>query len=79
MLRHSDRNTHPTKETDVTAVEINTVVQHFVCRIFQQAAKDLGVSVIVIPPADAECLNQAAQQLEQVLTHFVQSSQATAH
>ena len=62
----------------MTAVDINTVVQHFVCRIFQQAAKDLGVPVIVIPPSDAERLNEAAQQLEQVLTNFVQN-QAVAH
>lgn len=62
----------------MTALEINTVVQHFVCRIFQQAAKDLGVPVIVIPPTDARRLNLAAARLEKVLTHFVQS-QTAAH
>jgi hypothetical protein len=34
----------------MTALEINTVVEHYVCKIFQQAAKDLGVPVIVLPP-----------------------------
>ena len=63
----------------MTALEISTVVQHFVCRIFQQAAKDLGVPVIVLPPADAQQLNQAAVQLEEVLTHFVQSNRTPAH
>lgn len=63
----------------MTTTEINTVVEHFVCRIFQQAAKDLGVPVIVLPPADARQLNRAAQQLEQVLTRFVQNSQPAAH
>lgn len=63
----------------MTALEINTVVEHFVCRIFQQAAKDMGVPTIVLPPADARLINEAAHQLEQVLTHFVQSSRTTAH
>jgi hypothetical protein len=63
----------------MTAVEINTVVQHFVCRIFQQAAKDLGVPVIALAPADAQSLNQASLQLQQVLTHFVESNQRVAH
>jgi hypothetical protein len=63
----------------MTSMEINTVVQHFVCRIFQQAAKDLGVPVIVIPPGDAQRLNEAALQLEQVLTRFVENSQPAAH
>ena len=62
----------------MTALEINTVVQHFVCRIFQQAAQDLGVPVIVIPPTDAQRLNEAASQLEAILTNFVHS-QACAH
>lgn len=62
----------------MTALEINTVVQHFVCKIFQQAAKDLGVPVIVIPPTDAQRLNEAAAQLEAVLSNFVQR-QAAAH
>ena len=63
----------------MTALEINTVVEHFVCRIFQQAARDLGVPVIILPPTDARRLNQAARQLEQVLTRFVQSSQSAPH
>lgn len=62
----------------MTEVEINTVVQHYVCRIFQQAAKDLGVPVIVIPPTDVQRLNLAAAELEKVLSNFVHS-QATAH
>lgn len=60
----------------MTALEINTVVQHFVCKIFQQAAKDLGVPVIVIPPTDAQRLNEAAAQLEAVLANFVQRQTA---
>jgi hypothetical protein len=60
----------------MSTLEINTIVEHFVCRIFQQAAKDLGVPVIALPPADARCLNNAARQLEQVLTRFVQNSRA---
>jgi hypothetical protein len=60
----------------MTALEINTVVQHFVCKIFQHAAKDLGVPVIVIPPTDAERLNAAAAQLETVLANFVQRQTA---
>jgi hypothetical protein len=62
----------------MSELEINTVVQHFVCRIFQQAAKDMGVPVIVIPPTDARRLNLAAAQLEKVLSNFVQS-QTAAH
>ncbi len=63
----------------MNALEINTVVEHFVCRIFQQAAKDLGVPVIVLPPSDAERLNEAARQLEQVLTRFVQRARSDHH
>jgi hypothetical protein len=37
------------------------------------------VPVIVLPPTDARRLNQAARQLEQVLTRFVQSSQSAPH
>jgi hypothetical protein len=63
----------------MSTLEVNTIVEHFVCRIFQQAAKDLGVPVIVLPPADAQQLNQAVVQLEEVLTRFVQSNRTTAH
>jgi hypothetical protein len=35
--------------------------------------------VIVLPPADAQQLNQAVVQLEEVLTRFVQSNRTTAH
>ena len=63
----------------MNALEINTVVEHFVCKIFQQAAKDLGVPVIVLAPTDAGRLNRAARELEQVLTHFVESARAAPH
>lgn len=63
----------------MTALEINTVVEHFVCRIFQQAARDLGVPVIVLPPSDARRLNRAARELEQVLTRFVENTHPAAH
>lgn len=53
---------------------INTIVQHHVCRIFQETAKMLGVPVISIPQVDAERLNRAAAELEAVLAHYVQQN-----
>lgn len=50
---------------------INTIVQHHVCRIFQDTARMLGVPVITIPGSDAERLNHAAAELEEVLLHYV--------
>lgn len=63
----------------MNALEINTVVEHFVCKIFQQAAKDLAVPVIVLAPTDASRLNGAVRELQQVLTHFVESAQGAPH
>lgn len=58
----------------MSKIPINTIVQHYVCRIFQDTAQMLGVQVITIGSEDAERLNQAAAELEKVLTHYVQSN-----
>lgn len=58
----------------MTELQINTIVQHYVCRMVQETAKVLGVPVITIPQADAKRLNQAAIELEEVLAHFVQNN-----
>lgn len=55
----------------MSEVEINTLVQHYVCRIFQESAKMLGVPVISIRGEDAGALDQAAAELERVLARFV--------
>lgn len=56
---------------------INTIVQHYVCRIFQDTARMLGVLVITVEGEDAGRLKQAAGELEAVLTHYVQSHAAS--
>lgn len=53
---------------------INTIVQHHVCRIFQDTAKMLGIPVINIPGVDAERLNHAAVELEEILARYVQGN-----
>lgn len=53
---------------------INTIVQHHVCRIFQDTAKMLGIPVISIPGVDAERLNHAAAELEEILARYVQDN-----
>lgn len=58
----------------MTELQINTIVQHYVCKIFQETAKTLGVPVIAIPEADVKRLNQAAVALEEVLAHFVRNN-----
>lgn len=52
-------------------VQINTLVQHYVCRIYQDAARMLDVPVIELSKDDAGRINDAAVELEEVLTHFV--------
>lgn len=61
----------------MTEILINTIVQHHVCRIFQDTAHMLGVAVITIPDADAARLNRAAAELEEVLTHYIQANSET--
>jgi hypothetical protein len=56
----------------MSETEINTLVQHYVCRIFQDSARMLGVPVIAIRDADAGRLNRAAADLEEILAHFVE-------
>ncbi len=56
----------------MSQVEINTLVQHYVCRIFQDGARRLGVPVIAIREDDAGRLDRAAAELESVLARFVQ-------
>lgn len=56
---------------------INTIVQHHVCRIFQDAAKMLGISVIHIPNVDSERLTRAAAELEEILASYVQHNAPT--
>jgi len=56
----------------MSETEINTLVQHYVCRIFQDGARRLGVPVISIEDGDAGRLNRAAADLEEILAHFVQ-------
>lgn len=63
----------------MTALEIDTAVEHFACKIFRQAAKDLGMPEIVLPATDAERLNRASYQLKQVLAPFAQVSQPKSH
>lgn len=52
-------------------VQINTLVQHYVCKIYQDAARMLDVPVIQLSDDDAGRINDAAVELEEVLTHFV--------
>lgn len=59
-------------------IPVNTIVQHYVCRIFQDTAQMLGVPVIAMESEDAERLNQAAAELEAVLTHYVRRNAGMA-
>lgn len=58
----------------MAGLPVNTIVQHHVCRIFQETARMLGVPVIRIPGADAERLNHAAAELEEVLLHYIRDN-----
>lgn len=58
----------------MTDLQINTLVEHYVCRIFQDTAKTLGVPVIAIHDLDAKRLNQAVTELEEMVTHFVEQN-----
>jgi hypothetical protein len=62
----------------MTEMELNTIVQHYVCRIFQETAKQLGVSIITFDPKDALRLNRAAAELEDILSGYVQENARSA-
>lgn len=74
LAGHFDHTAYLWEQKTMSDVQINTIVQHYVCRIFQETAKMLGVPVIAIPEMDARRLKQAAVDLEEVLTHFVRNN-----
>lgn len=64
-------------ETMISDVQINTIVQHYVCKIFQETARAMGVGVIRIEGDDADRLRVAAAELEGVLDRYVKGNDCT--
>jgi len=65
-------------QTTMSDIQINTIVQHYVCKIFQETARAMGVGVIRIAEDDARRLRVAAAELESVLDRYVKDNDCTA-